>query len=62
MKVKETDKQLFLKNIEKQLFLQFNGRYSAKNIIVIDDNLVKHILNSIENMILLESWSFEGGS
>jgi hypothetical protein len=60
MKVKGTDKQLFLKSIEKQLFLRFNGRYLPENIVVVDDSPVKHVLNPIENVILLESWSFEG--
>jgi hypothetical protein len=30
--------------------------------VVVDDSLVKHVLNPIENVILPESWSFEGGS
>ena len=55
MKLKETKKELFLKTFQKHLFSSFGGRYSADNTIVVDDSLVKHILNPPENVILLES-------
>ena len=45
MKVKGTKKDLFLKIVQKHLFSSFGGRYSAKNTIVVDNSLVKHVLN-----------------
>jgi hypothetical protein len=60
MKVKQTKKELFLKTIQKYLFSSFKGRYSAENTIVVDDSLVKHVLNPSENIILPESWTFVG--
>jgi hypothetical protein len=56
MKVKGTKKNLFLKTIQKHLFHSFGGRYSAENTIVVDDNLVKHVLNPSKNVILPKSW------
>ena len=58
MKVKGTNKELFLKTIQKYLFSSFGVRYSAKNTIIVDDCLVKHVLRPFENVILLESWTF----
>ena len=55
MKMKRTKKELFLKTIQKHLFFDFDGSYSAKNTIVVDDSLMKHILNPSKNVILLES-------
>jgi hypothetical protein len=37
------------------LFSSFGGRYSAENTIVVDDSLVKHVLNPFENVILPKS-------
>jgi hypothetical protein len=58
IKVKGTKKELFLKTIQKHLFFGFGGRYSTKNTIVVDDSLVKHVMNPSENVILPESWTF----
>ena len=58
MKVKETKKDLFLKTLQKHLFSTFKGRYTADNTIVVDDSLVKHVLNPLENIILLETWAY----
>ena len=58
MKAKKTKKELILKTIHKHLFSGFDGRYYAKNTIIIDDSPVKHILNRCENVILPESWTF----
>jgi hypothetical protein len=55
MNVKGTKKELFLKTIQKHLFSSFGGRYSAENTIVVDDSLVKHVLNPFENVILPKS-------
>jgi hypothetical protein len=60
IKIKGTNKQLFSKYIWKHLFFGFDGRYSIDNTIMVDDSLVKHISNPIENVILLEPWTFAG--
>jgi hypothetical protein len=55
MKVKGTEKELFLKSIQKHLFHGFGGRYCLENTIVVDDSPMKHVLNPSENIILPES-------
>ena len=60
MKVKGTDKDLFLKTIQNHLFSSFGDRYSVDNTIVVDDSPIKHILNPSENIILPETWMFAG--
>jgi hypothetical protein len=60
LKVKGTNKPLFLKNIRKHLFFGFDGRYSEDNTKIVDDSLIKHVLNPSENVILLEPWAFAG--
>ncbi len=59
-KVKGTEKDLFLKTLQKHLFSSFQNRYTVDNTIVIDDSPVKHILNPPENIILPETWAFAG--
>jgi hypothetical protein len=56
--VKKIDKQLFLKPIRKHLFFGFDGTCSIDIITIVDDSLVKHVLNSIKNAILPEPWTF----
>ena len=58
MKVKGTKKNLILKTLQKHLFSSFGSRYSADNTIVVDDSLVKHVLNPSENIILPKTWAF----
>jgi hypothetical protein len=58
LKVKGTEKQMFLKVIWKHLVFGFDGRYSANNTVLVDDSPTKHMLNAIENVILPESWTF----
>jgi hypothetical protein len=60
MKMKGTKKDLFLKTVQKHLFSSFGGRYSVDNTIVVDDSLVKHVLNPSENIILPKTWTFAG--
>ena len=60
MKVKGTHKDIFLKTLSKGLFTKFNGKFRKKNTIIIDDNLVKHILNDSENVLFPVSWSSDG--
>ena len=60
MKVKGTKKDLFLKMLQKYLFSTFEVRYSVDNAIVVDDSPMKHVLNRLENIILLETWAYAG--
>jgi hypothetical protein len=60
LKVKGTEKDLFLKTLQKQLFRTFGGRYSADNTIIVDDSPMKHVLNPAENVILPETWAYAG--
>lgn len=57
LKVKGTEKDVFLKTLSKNLFPSFGGRYSASNTLVVDDSPMKHILNHPTNVILPDSWS-----
>jgi hypothetical protein len=57
LKVKGTEKELFLKSIQKYLLSGFGGRYCSENTIVVDDSPMKHVLNPSENVILPKSWT-----
>ena len=57
MKVKGTHKDIFLKTLRKGLFTKFTRKFRKKNTIIIDDSLVKHILNNSENVLFSVSWS-----
>ena len=58
MKVKGTNKDLFLKTLQKHLFSGFGDRYSAHNTIVVDNSPIKYVLNPSENIILPETSVF----
>ena len=60
MKVKGTHKDIFLKTLSKGLFTKFNGKFRKKNMIIIDDSPVKHILNDSENVLFPLPWSSDG--
>ena len=57
MKVKDTHKDIFLKTLNTSLFSRFNGKFTKENTIIVDNSLVKHILNNSENFLLPASWS-----
>ena len=59
MKLKGTYKDIFLKTLNKGLFIKFNGKFT-KNTIISNDNSLKHILNDPENVLFLVSWSHDG--
>lgn len=56
LKVKGTQKDVFLKTLATQLFPRFNGQYSGLNTIVVDDSPLKHILNNFGNVLLPDTW------
>ena len=53
-------KDIFLKTLRKLMFDMFNGKFTNKNTIIIDDNPVKHILNDSKNVLLPMSWLHDG--
>ena len=59
MKVK---KDIFLKALSTILFWRFNGKFTKKNTIIVNNSPVKHILNNFENVLLLVSWLHDGAS
>ena len=58
-KVPGTDKDLFLKNLDR-LFKDRRGSFSSDNTVIVDDSPVKHIMNRPHNVILPDSWSYRG--
>ena len=46
MKVMGTNKDIFLKTLSTCLFGRFNGKFTKENTIIINDSLIKHILNN----------------
>ena len=60
MKVKDMHKDMFLKTLSKGLFDRFNDKFTKENTIIINNNSVKHILNDLENVLLLVYWSHNG--
>ena len=55
-KVKGTNKDLFLKPLDK-LFDLTNSKFSSINTVIVDDSPEKHVLNEPENVVLPQSWS-----
>ena len=54
-----TNKELFLKNLDV-LTACFQGCLSSDNTIIVDDSPRKHMMNSLENVILTDCWSNQG--
>ena len=59
MKEFGTQKDIFLKTLSNHLFNSYDKLYTPANTLVIDDSPIKHMLNLLENVLLLPSWSFE---
>ena len=60
MKEVDTQKDIFLKTLSNHLFNSFDGRNTSANTLVINNSLVKHMLNLSENVLLLPTWSYGG--
>ena len=58
-KVKGTDKDLFLKPLEKLFGLE-NSMFSFENTVIVDDSLVKQVTNFPWGVLLLEAWTYKG--
>ena len=53
-------KDIFLKTLSNHLFNSSNSSYTPPNTLIIDDNPIKHMLNLLENILLLSTWSYKG--
>ena len=51
-----TNMELFLENLDV-LMDRFQGCFSSDNTIIVDDSPRKHVMNSPENVILIDTWS-----
>lgn len=60
LKVKGTDKDVFLKILSSGLFTKPSTVFTKDNTIVVDDSPYKHVLNSPENLVLADTWTYEG--
>jgi NLI interacting factor-like phosphatase len=58
-KVKGTDKDLFLKPLDKLFELQ-DSIFSFQNTIIVDDSPMKHVTNFSWSVLLFETWSYKG--
>ena len=56
MKVKDTNKDIYLKILSKDLFNKFNSEFTIENTTIIDDSQVKHIVNDSENVLQPVFW------
>lgn len=57
--VKGTNDDLLLKPLDKLVELE-NSIFSFDNTIIVDHNLARHVTNFPSNVILFETWSYEG--
>ena len=60
LKVKGTDKDVFLKTLSVGLFPKYHGFFTPANTIIVDDSAYKHVLNNPENVLLADTWSPNG--
>ena len=60
MKEVGTQKDIFLKTLSNHLFNSYDGCYTPANTLVIDNSLVKHMLNLSKNILFLSIWSYKG--
>jgi hypothetical protein len=60
LKVKGTEKDVFLKTLSTGLFTKPSTVFTKDNTIVVDDSPYKHVPNSPENLVLADTWTYEG--
>jgi NLI interacting factor-like phosphatase len=60
LKVKGTEKDVFLKTLSTGLFPKHRESITKDNTIIIDDSPYKHVLNDPENVLLSFTWSYKG--
>ena len=57
--VLEMQKKLFLKNLDT-MFGGYRGIFNSRNIVIVDNSPLKHIMNRPENVLLPNPWSNRG--
>ena len=57
LKVKGTDKDVFLKTLSVGLFPKYLDFFTPDNTIIVDDSAYKHVLNNPENVLLADLWT-----
>jgi hypothetical protein len=57
LKVKGTEKDVFLKTLSVGLFSKYGESFTLENTIIVDDSAYKHVLNNPENVLLADTWS-----
>lgn len=60
LKVKGTEKDVFLKTLSVGLFPKYRDFFTKDITIIIDDSPHKHVLNNPENVLLSDTWSYIG--
>ena len=60
LKVKGTEKDVFLKTLSVGLFPKYRDVFTMENTIIVDDSAYKHVLNNPENVLLADTWSPNG--
>lgn len=60
LKVKGTDKEVFLKTLSKGLFTKYIDSFTGDNTIIVDDSPYKHVENDPSNVLLSYTWSYKG--
>lgn len=58
-KVKGTDKDLLLKPMDKLDRLK-SWNFTKNNTIIVDDSPIKHFMNYSSQVVLLDTWSYNG--
>ena len=60
LKVKGTNKEVFLKTLSKSFFSKYGDDFTKDNTIIVDDSPYKHVLNDPQNVLLSDTWSYKG--
>ena len=60
LKVKGTNKEIFLKTLSESLFSKYGDFFTKDNTIIVDDSPYKHVLNDPLNVVLSDTWSNKG--
>ena len=60
LKVKGTDKDIFLKTLSQELFSKHGDSFSKDNTIIVDDSPYKHVENDPRNVLLSYTWLYKG--
>lgn len=59
MKEPDTQNDIFHKKLFAYLFNNYDSLFSESKTLFIDNSLIKHMLNPLEKVLLLPTWSYE---